>query len=147
MGFAEIFVATHDEALKRAAALEKGVDASGAAVRIPGISDFEVEQLGDLAGTAVHAGGADYELSLVDVTSDALLGVPEAMVRALSELLSYETEGEGNILDDVAESWAAQEDMPFDAQQSRLYVQQLAALASDVEKAERAGLYVWSAGE
>jgi hypothetical protein len=147
MGFAEIFVATHDEALKRAAALEKGSGVSGAAVRIPGISDFEVEQLGDLAGTAVHAGGADYELSLVDVTSDALLGVPEAMVRALSELLSYETEGEGNILDDVAESWAAQEDMPFDAQQSRLYVQQLAALASDVEKAERAGLYVWSAGE
>ncbi|UKA61397.1 hypothetical protein [Arthrobacter sp. FW306-04-A] len=145
MGFAEIFVATHDEALKRAAALEKGGDVSGAAVRIPGISDFEVEQLGDLAGTAVHAGGADYELALVDVTSDALLGVPEAMVRALSELLSYETEGEGSVLDDVAELWAAQEDMPFDAQQSRLYVQQLAALASDVEKAERAGLYVWSA--
>lgn len=145
MGFAEIFVATHDEALKRAAALEKGSDVSGAAVRIPGISDFEVEQLGDLAGTAVHAAGADYELALVDVTSDALLGVPEAMVRALSELLSYETEGEGSVLDDVAERWAAQEDMPFDAQQSRLYVQQLAALASDVENAERAGLYVWSA--
>jgi hypothetical protein len=145
MGFAEIFVATHDEALKRAVALEKGIDVSGAAVRIPGISDFEIEQLGDLAGTAVHAAGADYELALVDVTSDALLGVPEAMVRALSELLSYETEGEGSVLDDVAERWAAQEDMPFDAQQSRLYVQQLAALASDVEKADRAGLYVWSA--
>ncbi|WP_028267534.1 hypothetical protein, partial [Arthrobacter sp. MA-N2] len=137
----------HDEALKRAAALEKGSDASGSAVRIPGISDFEVEQLGDLAGKAVHAAGADYELALVDVTSDALLGVPEAMVRALSELLSYETEGEGSVLDDVAESWAAQEDMPFDAQQSRLYVQQLASLASDVEKTERAGLYVWSAGQ
>jgi hypothetical protein len=142
MGFAEIFVATHDEALKRAAALEKGSDVSGAAVRILGISDFEVEQLGDLAGTAVHAAGADYELALVDVTSDTLLGVPEAMVRALSELLSYETEGEGSVLDDVAERWAAQEDMPFDAQQSRLYVQQLAALASDVEKAERAGLEI-----
>ncbi|MEZ2389145.1 hypothetical protein AB6813_06270 [bacterium RCC_150] len=147
MGFAEIFVATHDEALKRANALEKGGDVAGAAVRIPGISDFEVEQLGDLAGTAVHASGADYELALVDVTSDALLGVPEAMVRALSELLSYETEGDGSVLDEVAEQWAAQEDMPFDAEQSRLYVQQLAALASDVEKAERAGLYVWSAAE
>jgi hypothetical protein len=82
---------------------------------------------------------------LVDVTRDALLGVPEAMVRALSELLSYETEGEGSVLDEVAERWAGQEDMPFDSQQSRLYVQQLAALASDVERAERAGLYVWSA--
>lgn len=145
MGFAEVFVATHDEALKRAAALEGGADVSGTAVRIPGISDFEVEQLGDLAGAAVHAAGADYELAMVDVTSDSLLGVPAAMVRALSELLSYESEGDGNVLEDVAEAWAAQDDMPFGADEARGYVQQLAALAADVEKAERAGLYVWSA--
>ena len=49
MGFAEIFVATHDEALKRAAALERGADVAGSAVRIEGNTDFEVEQLGDLA--------------------------------------------------------------------------------------------------
>ncbi len=144
MGFAEIFVATHDEALKRAAALDKGADVVGPAVRIDGITDFEVEQLGDLAGQAVHAAGADYELALVDVTSDALLGVPEAMVRALAELLTYESEGDANVLDDVAVAWAAQDDMPFDADQSRQYVQQLAALATDVEKVERSGLYVWS---
>ncbi|WP_224090783.1 MULTISPECIES: hypothetical protein [unclassified Arthrobacter] len=144
MGFAEIFVATHDEALKRAAALDRGADVTGPAVRIDGITDFEVEQLGDLAGKAVHAAGADYELALVDVTSDALLGVPEAMVRALAELLTYESEGDGNVLDDVAAAWAAQEDMPFGADESRRYVQQLASLATDVEKAERSGLYVWS---
>ncbi|YCH08366.1 hypothetical protein ACTAQJ_01810 [Arthrobacter sp. alpha11c] len=144
MGFAEIFVATHDEALKRAAALDRGADVTGPAVRIDGITDFEVEQLGDLAGKAVHAAGADYELALVDVTSDALLGVPEAMVRALAELLTYESEGDGNVLDDVAAAWAAQDDMPFGADESREYVQQLASLATDVEKAERSGLYVWS---
>jgi hypothetical protein len=144
MGFAEIFVATHDQALKRAAELERGADVTGSAVRIEGITDFEVEQLGDLAGQAVHASGADYELALVDVTSDALLGVPEAMVRALAELLTYRNEGDGNVLDDVAEAWAGQEDMPFGAAESRGYVQQLAALASDVEKTDRAGLYVWS---
>lgn len=114
-------------------------------MRIEGITDFEVEQLGDLAGQAVHAAGADYELALVDVTSDALLGgVPEAMVRALAELLTYESEGDANVLDDVAAAWAAQDDMPFDAARSRQYVQQLAALATDVEKAERSGLFVWS---
>jgi len=144
MGFAEIFVATHDEALKRAAALDRGADVTGPAVRIDGITDFEVEQLGDLAGKAVHAAGADYELALVDVTSDALLGVPEAMVRALAELLTYESEGDGNVLDDVAAAWAAQDDMPFGANESRQYLQQLASLATDVEKAERSGLYVWS---
>ena len=144
MGFTEIFVATHNEALKRAAALESGDAASGEGVRIPGISDFEIEQLGDFAGAAVHAGGADYELAMVDVASDSLLGVPPAMVRALAELLSYESEGEGNVLDDVAERWAAEEDMPFGANEARTYVQQLAELAGSVDENSRTGLYVWS---
>lgn len=146
MGFTEIFVATHEAALKRAAVLDGGANPTAAdAVRIPDVSDFEIEQLGDLAGTAVHAGGADYELTMVDVASDSLLAVPPAMVRALAELLTYETEGEGNVLDDVAEQWAAQEDMPFDAGQARTYVQQLAELAGGIGDSERTGLYVWSA--
>ncbi|MDQ0825346.1 hypothetical protein QFZ60_001519 [Arthrobacter sp. B2I5] len=151
MGFTEIFVATHDAALKRAGILDEGSGSAadsgpaGQAVRIQGISDFEVEQLGDLAGTAVHAGGADYELTMVDVASDSLLAVPPAMVRALADLLSYETEGEGNVLDDVAEQWAGQEDMPFGASQARTYVQQVAELAASLDDSERTGLYVWSA--
>ena len=144
MGFTEIFVATHKEALKRAGDLDGGAAAAGTGVRIPGISDFEVEQLGDIAGAAVHAAGADYELAMVDVASDSLLGVPPAMVRALAELLSYESEGEGNVLDDVAERWAAEEDMPFGAEDARKYVQQLAELAGSVDENSRTGLYVWS---
>ena len=144
MGFTEVFVSTHDEALKRAAALGSGAAAASGAVRIADITDFEVERLGDLAGTAVHASGADYELAMVDVASDSLLGVPPAMVRALAELLSYETEGEGNVLDDVAESWAAEEDMPFGAEQAASYVRQLAELAAGVDPASKSGLYVWT---
>jgi hypothetical protein len=144
MGFTEIFVATHDAALKRAGVLDAGGSPSGAALRIPGVSDFEIEQLGDLAGTAVHAGGEGYELAMVDVSSDSLLGVPPAMVRALADLLTYETEGEGNVLDEVAEKWAAQDDMPFGAADARTYVQQLAELAGGIDDADRTGLYVWS---
>jgi hypothetical protein len=144
MGFTEIFVATHKEALKRAEDLDGGGAAAGAGVRIPGISDFEIEQLGDLAGTAVHAAGADYELAMVDVASDSLLGVPPAMVRALAELLSYESAGEGDVLDDVAERWAAEDDMPFGPEEARKYVQQLAELAGSVDEGSRTGLYVWS---
>jgi hypothetical protein len=144
MGFTEIFVSTHDEALKRAGALDGGGPAAPAALRIPDISDFEIEQLGDLAGAAVHASGADYELAMVDVASDSLLGVPAAMVRALAELLSYETEGEGNVLEDVASKWAAEEDMPFGSEEARGYVQRLAELASSVDPNTRTGLYVWS---
>ena len=144
MGFTEIFVATHDAALKRAAALDGGAAAASGAVRIPDISDFEVERLGDLAGTAVHAAGADYELAMVDVASDSLLGVPAAMVRALADLLSYETEGEGDVLSEVAGRWAAEEDMPFGAEQAGRYVRQLAELAAGVDPATKAGLYVWT---
>ena len=146
MGFTEIFVATHDAALKHAGVLDAGSSAPPAkAVRITGISDFEVEQLGDLAGTAVHAGGADYELTMVDVSSDSLLAVPPAMVRALADLLTYETEGDGEVLDDVSGQWAAQDDMPFDAAKAKEYVQQVAELAGSVDDSERTGLYVWSA--
>lgn len=146
MGFTEVFAATHDAALKRAGLLDEGGSAPDSqAVRIQDISDFEVEQLGDLAGSAVHAGGADYELTMVDVASDSLLAVPPAMVRALADLLTYETEGEGDILDDVAEQWAAQEDMPFGADQARTYIRQLAELAAGIDDSERTGLYVWSA--
>lgn len=146
MGFTEVFAATHDAALKRAGLLDEGGSAPDAkAVRIQDISDFEVEQLGDLAGSAVHAGGADYELTMVDVASDSLLAVPPAMVRALADLLTYETEGEGDVLDDVAEQWAAQEDMPFGADQARTYIRQLAELAAGIDDSERTGLYVWSA--
>jgi hypothetical protein len=144
MGFTEIFVASHDAALKRAGVLDAGGSPSGPGLRIPGVSDFEIEQLGDLAGTAVHAGGEGYELAMVDVSSDSLLGVPPAMVRALADLLTYETEGDGNVLDDVAEKWAAQDDMPFGAADARTYIQQLAELASGVDDADRTGLYVWS---
>ncbi len=142
MGFTEIFVSTHSEALRHAAALEGGGAAAPGALRIPDISDFEIERLGELAGAAVHAAGSHYELAMVDVSSDVLLGVPDAMVRVLADLLSYETEGEGNVLEDVAVSWAAEEDMPFGADQAKGHVRRLAELAAGVDPASRAGLYV-----
>jgi hypothetical protein len=81
---------------------------------------------------------------MVDVASDSLLGVPAAMVRTLAELLSYETEGEGDVLEDVAANWAAEEDMPFGADQARAYVRRIAELAAGIDPATKSGLYVWT---
>ncbi|MDQ4502260.1 hypothetical protein [Sinomonas sp. ASV322] len=145
--FAEVFVSTHAGALQRASALDSGSASSldGEAVRIPGVSDYEIEQLGSLVGTAVHAGGADYELSMVDVSSDSLLAVPPAMIRALAELLAYESdEGEGDAVERVAAAWVDQEDLPFDAQEAYRYVEQLAKLAADVDDSDRQELFVWA---
>lgn len=147
MGFTEIFVSTHQGALARAVELDGGAGIAGDGVRIPEISDYEVEQLGALAGAAVHASGADTELSMVDIASDSLLGVPEPMVRALADLLTYQSEDaddESDVLTEVAAKWAAQEDMPFDAGQAAGYVRRVAGLAASVEESERTGLYVWS---
>ena len=108
--FAEVFVSTHAEALKRASDLDSGssADVDGEALRIPGVSDYEIEQLGGLVGAAVHAAGADYELSMVDVASDTLLAVPPAMVRALAELLAYESEDWEVCEDEVTRSMLSQ---------------------------------------
>lgn len=145
--FAEIFVSTHADAISRAAELDGGVadaDDNGG-LRIPGVSDYEIEQLGTLVGAAVHAPGADYELTMVDVGSDSLLAVPATMVRALAELLGYESEeGEGDAVERVAAAWVDQEDLPFDAQEAYGYVEQLAKLAADVDDSDRQELYVWA---
>ncbi|MGG5175257.1 hypothetical protein ACQQCD_09580 [Pseudarthrobacter sp. J1763] len=148
--FTEVFVATHDAALKHAKALEAASNGAAlvasyvGAVRIPNISDYEIEQLGDVAGAAVHAGGADFELSMVDVDSDSLLAVPAPMVRVLAELLTYQSEGEGDVLEEVSTTWAGQEDMPFDADAAAGHVRALAKLAAEVDEASRTQLYVFA---
>lgn len=143
--FAEIFVSTHADAIARASKLDGGVSDDAAGLRIPGVSDYEIEQLGTLVGAAVHAPGADYELSMVDVGSDSLLAVPSSMVRALADLLGYESEeGEGNAVERVAAAWVDQEDLPFDAREAYDYVEQLAKLAADVDDSDRQELYVWA---
>jgi hypothetical protein len=145
--FAEVFVSTHSEALRRAADLDadSASDVDGEGLRIPGVSDYEIEQLGGLVGAAVHAAGGDYELVMVDVASDTLLAVPPAMVRALADLLAYESdEGEGDAVERVAAAWVDQEDLPFTAQEAYGYVEQLAKLAADVDESDQQELFVWA---
>lgn len=145
--FAEIFVATHPDAISRAAELDGGAASAddNGGLRIPGVSDYEIEQLGTLVGAAVHAPGADYELTMVDVASDSLLAVPATMVRALAELLAYESEeGEGDAVERVAAAWVDQEDLPFDAKEAYGYVERLAKLAADVDDSDRQELFVWA---
>ncbi|GAB4100290.1 hypothetical protein [Sinomonas halotolerans] len=144
--FAEVFVSTHADALARAARLDAGdTSDDGAGLRLPGVSDYEIEQLGSLVGAAVHAPGGDYELTMVDVASDSLLAVPASMVRALAELLAYESgEEEGDAVERVASAWAEQEDLPFDAREAYDYVEQLAKLAADVDDSDHQELFVWA---
>jgi hypothetical protein len=151
----EVFVSTHDVAVKRAAALDQGAAGSGEvrAVQIPGITDLDIEILGGVAGTAVHAPGANFELVMVDVESDSLLAVPAAMVRVLAELPSFdnaddsdadETDADDQAIDAVAREWSRSEDLPLSQDQAKTILMQLAELASQVDESKREELFVWT---
>ena len=118
--------------------------AAPGAVRIPDISDFEVERLGDLAGVAVHAPGADYELAMVDVASDSLLGVPPPWSGRWRNCSAMKPKGRATSWRMSAANWAAEEDMPFGAGRGRSYVRRLAGLAAGIDPATKSGLYVWT---
>jgi hypothetical protein len=146
----EIFIATHDVAVRRAAALDASAAGSTAAdlpdaphARINGITDLEVEILGALAGKAVHA-DEEAGLDLADVSSDSLMVVPESMVRSLAELLTRTGDDGESLIPDVAAAWASEEDMPFVGDEAEEMVRRIAELASSVPEDDRQELYVWS---
>ena len=154
-GTTEVFVATHDAAVRRAAALEASfearadTDASSVAIedapnaRINGITDLEIEILGGLAAKAIGAAG-DATLDMADVSSDYLMVAPDSMVESLAELLTYVDDGGESAIPEVASLWASEEDMPFSGDVAEEYVRRLAELARQAEEGDRLQLYVWS---
>ncbi|MDQ0709163.1 hypothetical protein QFZ52_001815 [Arthrobacter woluwensis] len=142
--FVEVFIATHQEALQRAKALSGGAAPDGSALRIPGISDFEVEQLCSLAAQAVHTQG-EQELEMADIAVDELYAFPASAVRVLEELPGYQSDGEDPALQSVAVQWAADEDVPFAAGEAQQYLLALSALAGRTDSSSRNRLYLYSA--
>ena len=154
-GTTEIFVATHDAAVRRAAELEASVDSRGdtdgpmaqvgdaPSLRLNGVTDLEIEILGGLAAKAVGAAGGE-ALDMADVSSDYLMVAPDAMVQSLAELLTYTDDDGASLIPEVAARWAAEEDMPFSGAIAEDNVRRIAQLASQAEQAERQQLYVWS---
>ena len=154
-GTTEIFVATHDVAVRRAAELEASVDSRGEtdgpmaevedapSLRLNGVTDLEIEILGGLAVKAVGAAGGE-ALDMADVSSDYLMVAPDAMVQSLAELLTYTDDDGASLIPEVASRWAAEEDMPFSGAIAEDNVRRIAQLASLAEQAERQQLYVWS---
>ncbi|MFD1212781.1 hypothetical protein ACFQ36_12115 [Arthrobacter sp. GCM10027362] len=146
----EVFIATHEAAVRRAAALDASAAGSPAAdlpdaphARINGITDLELEILGTLAGKAVHA-DEEAALHLADVASDTLMVVPDSMVRSLAELLTRTDDEGASLIPDVAEAWASEEDMPFSGPEAEETVRRIAELAASVPEDDRQQLYVWS---
>ena len=144
MGFTEIFVSTHDEALKRAAALEGGGPRRPEALRIPDISDFEIERSATWPGPRCTPPAP--------TTSSPWWMWPAIPCWACRRRWSGRsrtcsaTRPRGR-----ATSWRMwptagppRRTCPSGPEQATGYVQQLAELAGSVDPPARTGLYVWS---
>lgn len=146
--YSEFFIADHHQAVARAKARMAGkspaVDVP--VLPTPGLSDFEIEVLGEFAVKAVHATGVAAELSLVDIELDTLFAVPDALLEVFAELNAPEDPEE---VVDLAAQWAAAEEMESTPEVTEPLLKALAAMAAAAvtaaEENAKMGLFFYSA--
>ncbi|WP_062006988.1 MULTISPECIES: hypothetical protein [Arthrobacter] len=146
--YSEFFIADHHQAVARAKAREGGkspaIDVP--VLPTPGLSDFEIEVLGELAVRKVHATGVGAELSLVDIELDTLFAMPDALLEVFAEL--NDPEDPEDVVDLAAE-WAAAEEMESTPEVTEPLLRALTAMAAAALKAAegnpRMSLFFFSA--
>jgi hypothetical protein len=146
--YSEFFIADHHQAVARAKAREAGKSPSidVPVLPSPGLSDFEIEVLGEFAVRKVHATGVAAELSLVDIELDTLFAVPDALLEVFAELNA--TEDPDDVVDLAAE-WAGAEEMESTPEVTEPLLRALTAMAAAALKAAeenpKMGLFFYSA--
>ncbi len=132
--YSEFFIADHHQAVARAKARQGGkspaIDVP--VLPTPGLSDFEIEVLGEYAVKKVHARGVASELSLVDIELDNLFAVPDALLEVFAELDGLEDQEE---VSELAAEWAAAEEMESTPAVTEPLVRALAAMSVAAVKA------------
>jgi hypothetical protein len=146
--YSEFFIADHHQAVARAKSRDAGKSPSidVPVLPTPGLSDFEIEVLGELAVKKVHATGVSAELSMVDIELDSLFAVPDALLEVFAELNAPEDPEE---VAELAADWAQAEEVESTPAITDPLLRQLTAMAATVhagaEKDSRLGLYFYSA--
>lgn len=145
---AEVFLANHSQALRHGESLDAGKDgtvASSDRIDLGEFTDLEIERLIEIAADAVHAGGIDPTVEMVDVDHESLLEIPSAAARVLAELSSAIEQPDGEKLDvipEVAKAWAEDEDIESEPGVTEPLVRKLVALAVSAAS-QGASLYLW----
>lgn len=152
MTHSELFVATHREA----SAFARGAGPAPAKqCRLPlgDLSEWEIEELGELAVQSARVSGVDTAFGLVDIDLGALSVVPEGVVEALALLLAREQQPEEirqeeNLdvenLDELARRWAKSGEVEVSAEQAVPLLRgicELAALVVAADEEDRLALY------
>lgn len=146
--YSEFFIADHHQAVARAKARQSGKSPSidVPVLPTPGLSDFEIEVLGELAVKKVHATGVPAELSLVDIELDTLFAMPDALLEVFAELNAPEDPED---IVDLAAEWAAAEEMESTPEVTEPLLRALTAMAaaalSAAENNAKMGLFFYSA--
>lgn len=137
---AQLFAATHAEALRRADALDLGAATIGVPyVDLPAMTPVDLEVLGEVAARAVHFGTGDLEVAEIDLEHDRLFRLPAFLCDVLAELAVTE---DPDLAGEVAAEWAASEELDLAGQDLLPVLQSVVGL---VTQAQVAGLdvYLW----
>lgn len=146
--YSEFFMADHHQAVARAKARLGGTSPSidVPVLPTPGLSDFEIEVLGELAVKKVHATGVGAELSLVDIELDTLFAVPDALLEVFAEFNQPE---DPEIVSELATEWAQSEEMESSTEITLPLLTHLASMAAQTvvaaEDNAKLGLFFFSA--
>jgi hypothetical protein len=140
----EFFVADHRGAIAHAGALASGQSPAAGIPRLaaPDITDLDVEILGEIAAKAVHAGGTDCALGMVDIELDALFVVPGPLATVFAELKDLEDQEDVTAL---AQQWAGTEEMSTTVAVTEPLVRGLSELAAAADQDTALNLYFWNA--
>ncbi|HSL38263.1 MAG TPA: hypothetical protein VK883_15700 [Arthrobacter sp.] len=142
----EIFTAPRPTALARARAAEEGATPAPLTdlLSTTGITDLEIEVLGELFARAVHAEGIECEPDLVDIDVPDLLEIPADVVAACVELSVHDADpAESADVDDIAVRWATAEDMELDPAVTPALLRRIVELAV-IAHGRGDGLFLWT---
>lgn len=137
---AELFVATHAEALTRADVLSTGeIPPPAPRADLTEIGPYDLELLGEIAARAVQFGTGDLEVAEVDLEHESLYRLPAFLCEVLVELAGAE---DTELVDDVAQAWAQEDDMDVTAEDLAPVVRVATELAVTADRNDK-GLYLW----
>lgn len=142
----EIFTAPRATALSRARAAEEGTTPAPLTdlLSTTGITDLEIEVLGELVARAVHVEGIECEPDLVDIDLPDLAEIPADVVAALVELSVHDADpAESADVSDIAARWATAEDMELDPSSTPALLRRIVELAV-LAHGRGDALYLWT---
>lgn len=137
---AQLFAATHAEALRRSDALDLGTATVDVPyVDLPTMTPVDLEVLGEVAARSVQFGTGDLEVAEIDLEHDRLFRLPPFLCDVLAELGGAE---DPDLAGDVAVEWAASEELDLAGQDLLPVLQSVIDL---VTQAQATGLdaYLW----